>query len=48
MIKVFLVGQASGFVENFNIGLILDTINVINVERYVMVLLIEVYLFIPL
>ena len=38
----------SGYVENFNIGTCSDTINVLNVTLYVVVLLIELYLFIPL
>ena len=44
----FFVGQVSGYVENFNIGTCSDTINVLNVTLYVVVLLIELYLFIPL
>ena len=34
--------------ENFNIGIFSDTIDVINVKLCMMVLLIELYLFIPL
>ena len=45
---MFFVGQVSGLVENLNTGLYSETINVINVELCVMVLLIELYLFIPL
>ena len=36
-----------GLVENFNIGISTDTINVINVTLCKMILLIELYLFIP-
>ena len=42
------VGQVSGLVEDFNIWIYLDTINVINVKLRMMVLLIELYLFVPL
>ena len=38
-INMFLVGQVSGLVENFNIGIFSDTINVINVQLCIMVLL---------
>ena len=37
---MFFVGQVSGLVENCNTGIYPDTINVINVKVYVMVLLI--------
>ena len=39
-----LVGQLSGLVINFSIGIYSDTINVINVKLCLKVLLIEVYL----
>ena len=45
---MFFVGQVSGLVENFNVGIYSDTINVINVTLCMVVLLIELYLFIPL
>ena len=48
IINMVLVGLLSGLVKNFNIGIFSDTINVINVKFCVMVLLIELYLFIPL
>ena len=38
----------SGLVESFNIGIYSDTINVKNVKLCMMVLLVELYLFIPL
>ena len=38
----------SGFVENFNIGIYPDTAIEINVKLCMMVLIIELYLFIPL
>ena len=38
----------SGLVENFNTGMYSDTINVMNIKVYMMELLIELYLFIPL
>ena len=38
IIYMFLVGQVSGLVENFNIGVFSDTLNVINVKLCVMVL----------
>ena len=44
---MFLVGQVSGLVENFNFRIYSDTMNVINVKLCTMVLLIELYLFIP-
>ena len=37
-----------GLVENFNIGIYSNTINVIVVKLCMLVLLIELYLFIPL
>ena len=48
IINTFVVGLASGDVENFNVGIYSDTIKVINVNLCMMVLLIELYLFIPL
>ena len=45
---MFFVGQVSGLVESCNTGIYLDTINMINVKLCMMVLLIELYLFIPL
>ena len=47
-INFFLVGQVSGLVENVSIEIYSDTTNVINVKLCLMVLLIELYLFIPL
>ena len=43
-----LVGQVSGLTENVNIGIVSDTINVMNVKLCMMVLLTELYLVIPL
>ena len=48
IISVFFVDQVSWLVENFNIGIYLDTMNVVNVKLCLMVLLIELYLFISL
>ena len=45
---MFCIGQVFGLVANFNIGIYSDTIKVINVKLCMMVLLIELYLFIPL
>ena len=47
-INIFCFGRVSGHVENFNIGIYSDSINVLNVKICMMVLLIELYLFIPL
>ena len=47
IINMFLVGQVSGIVENFNTGIFPDTVNVINVKLCMTVVLIELYLFIP-
>ena len=47
-VNMFLVGQVSGLVENFYIGIYSDTINVINVKLCLIELLFELYLFIPL
>ena len=44
IINMFLVGQVSGLVENFNIGIFSDTMNVIHVKLCI----IELYLFITL
>ena len=44
---MFFISQLSWLVENFNIGVYSDTIDVINVKLCIMVLLIELYLFIP-
>ena len=44
---VFFVSKVSGLVENFNIGIYLDTISVINVKLCMMIRLIELYLFRP-
>ena len=48
IMNMFFIGKVSGFVENFNIGILSDSTNVINVKLCMMVLLIELYLFIPL
>ena len=45
---MFLFGQVSRHVENYNIARFLDTMIVIDVILYMMVLLIELYLFISL
>ena len=45
---MFFVGQVSGLVENLNIEIYSDTINVVNVRLYMMVIQIGLYLFIPL
>ena len=45
---MFLVGQVSGLVESFNIGIFSDTIHVINFKLCMVVVLIELYQFIPL
>ena len=44
----FFVGHVSGLVGNFNIWIYSDTVNVINVQLCMIVLLIEHYLFLPL
>ena len=46
MIYMFLVGQVSGLIQNFNWRIFSDSRNVINVKFCQMVLHIEVYLFI--
>ena len=48
IINMFLVSQVFGLVKNFNIRNFSDIINVINAKLCMMVLLIELYLFIPL
>ena len=48
IIGMFLVGQASGLVGNFDIRIFSDTITVLNVKLCMVVLLIELYLFIQL
>ena len=45
---MFLLGQVSRLIKNFNIGIFSDTINLINIKLCMMVLPIELYLFIPL
>ena len=45
---MFLVEEVSGLVENFNIGILSDTIIVINVKLSMLVQHIELYLFIIL
>ena len=45
---MFLVCQVSGLVENVNTGIFSDTVNVINAKLYMLLLLIELCLFIPL
>ena len=45
---MFLVGQVSGLVENFNVWIHSDIINVINVKLYMIVLLTDLHLFMPL
>ena len=44
IINIFFIGQVSGLVENFNTGIYSDTINVINVKLWMVILLIEFYL----
>ena len=45
---MFFFGPVPRLFENVNIGIHSDTINVINVKLCTMVLLTELYLFIPL
>ena len=47
IIGMFTVSQESGLVKDFDIGIYSDTLNAISVTLF-MVLLIELYLFIPL
>ena len=44
---MFFVGQVSGLIKNFYMGIFSNAINVINVNLCTLVLLIELYLFIP-
>ena len=46
--SMFFVGQVSGLVENFSIGIYSNNINLINVKLCVMLLLIDLYLYISL
>ena len=46
IINIFLAGQVSGIVKNFNMGIFSDTINVMNVKLCMVVLLFELCLFI--
>ena len=46
IINMFLVGQTSGLVKNFNTWIVSDTINVINVKLCMMVPHTDVYLYI--
>ena len=48
IIYMFLVGQVSGLIKNFNVGIFSDTIDVINVKLHMMVLHNEFYLSITL
>ena len=48
IINMFFVSQVSGLVENLNIAIYSDNINVINIKLCMLVLLTELYLFIPL
>ena len=48
IIYVFLIGQVSWFVKNFNIQIFSGTITVIDVRICMVVLHIELYLFITL
>ena len=45
---MFFAGQVSGLLENFNIKIYPDTINVINVNLCMMLVLIELYVLMPL
>ena len=45
---MFVVGQVSGRVENFNTAIFSDTIYATNVKLCMMVVLNEFYLFVPL
>ena len=44
----FLVGQVPGLVKTFNVGIVPDTINVTNIKRCAMVILIELHQLRPL
>ena len=48
IINMFLDGQVSRHVKNFNIRIFSDTTNVINVKLCMMILFIKLFLFIPL
>ena len=48
IINIFFVGQVPRLVINYYIAIYSDTINMIDVKLCMMVLLIELYLFIPL
>ena len=48
IINLFLVSWVIGILKNLNAAIFLDIINVINVNHQIMVLLTELYLFIPL
>ena len=48
IIDMFLVIQVSGLVEIFNTGIFSDTINCYMLHVFMVVLLIELYLLIPL
>ena len=48
IIKMFFVSLVSGLVKKLYVGTYLDTINVVNVKLCMMILLTELYLFIPL
>ena len=48
IIYIFLIGQVSGLVEDFYMGIFSDAIDVVNVKLRMMVLHIELYLFILL
>ena len=48
MISVRQAGQMSMSVRNFNVVIFIDAINMINVKLYMMAVLTELYLFIPL
>ena len=43
-----LIGEVSGLVKNFNIGIYSDTMNMINIKLCKMVVLTELYPLIPL
>ena len=43
-----LIGEVSGLVKNFNNGIYSDTMNMINIKLCMMILLTELYMFIPL
>ena len=47
IISMFFFSQMSGLFKNFNIGIYSNTIDVKNVKLYLLVILIELYLFMP-